>query len=516
VKPFRPGLRTEILLSLTLLLVAAMGLTGFIVMRLWEKDLFDYETRQAETLIRRIQAAVDALPSMSDHSPKALQGRLEQIANSIVPSGMFDQILIRTDHGVLRVGTLQSAPVSGPEQIPVYVSDLKQETGLRVSRTQGFLNVTGPLFLDGHPVGLVQVPVPVQRIVQRLRRSQQLIWFYIALNVLVLVVFGTFVLSKIVVRPIKRLVNRADGFVTADEPFFFPATSHGNELSHLAVSLNRMVKRLSENREQMRAQIQSLKEAREVILRSEQLSCLGRLAAGIAHEVGNPLGAILGYADLLKPHVQDNVEAKGYVATIEQEICRIRDMIRELLDFSRSTPGKVIPVEVNLVLEQGLAFFSRQKLMAAVELEKDLAPDVGMALADAEQLKQVLMNLLFNAVDAMHGKGRICVRSRCGPSACGKTGQAQSHEKAVEILVSDTGAGIPEADQERIFDPFYTTKPAGKGTGLGLAVSRRIVESFGGTLTVKSILGQGTTFIITLKPWEEARGIQDDTQQDHR
>lgn len=512
MKSFRPGLRTEILLSLTLLLVAAMGLTGFVVMRLWEKDLFDHQTRQAAALIRRIQAAVDAPPAMSAPSPKALKERLERIAGSILPTGLFDQVLIRTHEGAFCLGTLKAAA-------PVVMSALKKApgvavqpgSGVQVSRTQGFLNVTAPLFLDGRPVALVQVPVPVQRVLARLRRSEQLIWFYIALNVLVLVVFGTFLLSRSVVRPIKRLVNRADRLANLDEPFFLPAPPHGNELSRLAVSLNRMVKRLSENKDRMRAQIQSLKEAREVVLRSEQLSCLGRMAAGIAHEVGNLLGAILGYVDLLKPHVQDNTEAQSYVATMEQQICRIRDMIRELLDFSRSRSSKVVPVEVNLVVDQGLAFFSHQKLMAAVELEKDLAPEAGMVLADADQLRQVLINLLFNAVDAMEGRGRIRVESR--PGICAQTVPRQN---TVEILVSDTGTGIPEADQEKIFDPFFTTKPAGKGTGLGLAVSRRIVESFGGTLTVKSTWGQGSTFIITLKSWQEARDAKDDTQQDHR
>jgi signal transduction histidine kinase len=145
-----------------------------------------------------------------------------------------------------------------------------------------------------------------------------------------------------------------------------------------------------------------------------------------------------------------------------------------------------------------------------VEIENRLTKDAGRVRADADQLKQVLINLLFNACDALEKGGRISIHTRRQPGLEGeKTPPGQS--EWVEISVSDTGSGISPSEQERIFDPFFTTKPPGKGTGLGLAISRRIVESFHGTLEVKSKEGKGSTFTVRLNPWEPDH----DTKRSH-
>jgi signal transduction histidine kinase len=306
------------------------------------------------------------------------------------------------------------------------------------------------------------------------------------------------------------LVKTADSFEDTEGRLSFGAETDHNEISHLSMSLNRMLKRLAEDKEQMATQILSLeqaneelKDAREVVLRSEKLSSLGRLAAGVAHEVGNPIGSILGYTDLLMARIENDAEATDYLVRIESEISRINTIVRELVDFSRSSPGEPAPVEVNALVSDAVSFFSHQKLMASVELQAHLEEDVGMVWADGAQLKQVLINLLLNACDAFEDTGCISVHSRrrANPQP-GKHGPDPQQGETIEICVSDTGTGIAASELDKIFDPFYTTKPPGKGTGLGLAISFRIVESFGGTLNVESKEGKGSTFTIRLNPWK--------------
>jgi signal transduction histidine kinase len=519
VKRFRPGLRTEILLSLTVLLFSAMVLTSFIVNRIWERDMLRYKADDGKALIQRIREAVDQpAPDKGKPSLEVIKARLAQLTDRVgPPDGIFDQVVIRAKDGTLWAGN-RDAKRSVAEQEDAFLSALRMEKGsFRVSRDQDRLTVTSPLFVGNRFVAAAFVSIPIESVLRGLRRSQKLIWFYIGLNVLVLLVFGTFLLSRIIINPIKRLVKTADHFVDAEKPFSFaPETDH-NEMAHLTTSLNRMLKRLAENKEQMEAQIQSLekaneelKEAREVVLRSEKLSALGRLAAGVAHEVGNPIGAVLGYTDLLMARVENDADAKDYLTRMDSEISRIDAIVREFLDFSRASPGDPAPVDVNALVSEATSFFSHQRIRTSVELVNHFAKDAGMVRADADQLKQVLINLLFNACDALEEGGRIAIHTRRKPRPEGeKTPQGQS--KCVEISVSDTGSGISLSEKERIFDPFFTTKPPGKGTGLGLAISRRIVESFHGTLEVKSEEGKGSTFTVRLNPWEPDH----DTKRSH-
>lgn len=519
MKRFLSGLQTEILLSLAVLLVAAMTLTSFIVMRVWEGDLLRQQAAEGKALIQSIQAAVDTLATGDKGLSKELVRKILQAKGQwMFPPGLLEQIIIRGKDGALWVGK------EGPRQAlrlrgAALSSALNMKRqAFRIHKGQRSWTVTSPLFVGQAPMAVVQVPVRMDSVLQGVKRSQKVIWFYIALNVAVLLVFGGFLLSRIVIRPIKRLVKTADDFVETQEPFPLGSQRHGNEMAHLALSLNRMLKRLSENEEQLEAQIQSLekaneelKEAHEVILHSEKLACLGRLAAGVAHEVGNPLGTILGYADLLTTHLENDLEAKDYLARMQSEISRINAIIRELLDYSRSSTGDPAPVDVNTVITEAVSFFSHQKITASIDLKTRLDKEVGIAWGDPDQLKQVLINLLFNAYDALGETGQILIRSgrRPGPTSVAAPGV---QPEWIEIGVSDTGQGVPPSDQEKIFAPFFTTKPPGKGTGLGLAISRRIVESFGGTLEVDSKgAGKGSTFTMTLGPWKP----DDDTKRSY-
>jgi signal transduction histidine kinase len=194
----------------------------------------------------------------------------------------------------------------------------------------------------------------------------------------------------------------------------------------------------------------------------------------------------------------DNTEAMDYLKRIEKEVTRTDTIVRELLDFSRPSPSEPAPVDVNALITESSSFLAGQRMMESIKIETKLEDGIGKVWADADQLKQVLINLMLNAGDAMEGGGSLTVVSRqVSPVTMEK--DADDHPAVhIEISVSDTGKGIAASELNKIFDPFYTTKPPGKGTGLGLAISLRIMETFHGSINVESTEGKGSTFAITL------------------
>ena len=232
----------------------------------------------------------------------------------------------------------------------------------------------------------------------------------------------------------------------------------------------------------------------------DRLAALGEMAAGLAHEIRNPLGAIKGAAQYLDPSKLGEGDAE-ILQIIVEEVNRLDGVVTQFLDYSRPFPGpgvadKFQPTDLNDVLWRTVKLIE-SSLPKGVGLELELTPDLPRVLADAEQLKQVFINLALNAVQAMPDGGRLKVRTR-RPHAPIELGLSDSTPRyapdQVEVRFADTGAGIPEDTLDRIFIPFYTTKS--NGTGLGLAISQRIVKGHGGTIEVQSRLGEGTEFIL--------------------
>ena len=225
---------------------------------------------------------------------------------------------------------------------------------------------------------------------------------------------------------------------------------------------------------------------------ADKLASIGRLASGIAHEVGNPLGSISAYSQILLMGGESEAERIEYLRAIESESRRIGELINHLLNFSRPTADYIEWVEVNDVIDQALTLVSAQKKFKAIIVTKVLDPTSPQVKIDADQLKQVLINLFLNAADAMLDGGELTV-------------QSQTSSQFVCISITDTGVGIRSADRARIFDPFFTTKP--DGTGLGLAMSARLIEKHGGVIEVHSEEGEGSTFTVLLPKPSGALGL---------
>jgi two-component system NtrC family sensor kinase len=236
-----------------------------------------------------------------------------------------------------------------------------------------------------------------------------------------------------------------------------------------------------------------LLEARAEVAQGEKLASIGVLAAGIAHELNNPLTGVLTFTSLMRKKVKEGSEDAEDLDLVIGETKRCASIIRRLLDFAREK----VPVrgyfDLNQMIEDTVRFVERPVSLQHIDITCDLEPNLPLVWGDTDLLKQVVMNLVVNAQQAIEGSGAIIVQSRkLAPLDPG------SSTASVQISVIDNGCGIPEANLQRIFDPFFTSKEVGKGTGLGLSVSYGIVKAHGGKINVESVVGAGTTFRIEL------------------
>jgi two-component system NtrC family sensor kinase len=232
---------------------------------------------------------------------------------------------------------------------------------------------------------------------------------------------------------------------------------------------------------------EELEQARLEVLQAEKIASLGRLAAGVAHEINNPLAGILIYADLLLKEVGHNPSWRQDMEEIITQTLRCKEIVNRLLEFSRRSLAETVLFNVNEVIAQGVKLLSRQTLFQDIQILQDLDPRLPYIVGDPGQIRQVLTNLMINAADAMNGKGRLTISSRFDPD-----------QEQVVLRIADTGPGIDPDTVTKIFEPFFTTKPPGKGTGLGLSIAYGIIQRHGGTIDVDSLPGEGTTFVLTL------------------
>ncbi|MCK6574369.1 ATP-binding protein [Myxococcota bacterium] len=304
--------------------------------------------------------------------------------------------------------------------------------------------------------------------------------------------FGIYLVGRGVAKPLQALTRLTDriverGLEAAPDPR--AAVARGpDELQRLGRAYGAMLDRLRTQDVELRDRLTELTAARDDLVRSEKLATVGRLAAGIAHEVGNPLTAVLGFVEFLRdPRTEDPALRRDLLERTDRELHRIRATIRELLDFSRPQAARPRAVNVAEAVEAALGLVRYQPRFKTLNVV--VTPAVATAppvTVDPDRLRQVLVNLLLNAADALSGQGTVVLDAGAG-------------ENGPWLRVSDDGPGIPPEARARVFDPFVSTKPAGEGTGLGLAICQRLIEEAGGRISVaENENGRGACFEIRL------------------
>jgi two-component system, NtrC family, sensor kinase len=485
----RFSLTFYILSALSCLLVLTWILLSLISFKTAENDLFAQKGEEGRLLLSSI---VELLPRPLAAPPPgsaaasylALLSRERSFVGFSLLDGAGQQLYAQTDSRGADPGLL-SALKGGRESF-------------QVSRDGRFMRCYAAIPQAGSVAGAARLTLSLAAEQEKLRGSRHLFLAYFVLDFLLLLVLGSFLLSRTVVVPIRRLLTVTRRIAAGD----LEGSVHvpgSTEVSELSSAFNSMVQALREKRREVEEKVDSLNranqeilEARNETIRSEKMASVGLLGAGMAHEIGTPLAAIMGYTGILAEELAGDPEKSDYLRRITEESQRIDRIVRGLLDYARPKGVVQETFELRPLLDKTLELLGSQGVLKLLNVSVEVEAELPQLHADPHQLEQLLINLIMNARDAMPRGGDLRLKG--------------SREGADMVLeVKDNGEGMAPEQLPLVFDPFFTTKEPGKGTGLGLAIAARIAESCGGRITVQSELGKGSCFVLRMPMLQEVR-----------
>lgn len=511
---FSQGIKTNIAINLAIILLLAMILVDFVVITTFQRGLLRSEISKSAFFASSIGYY---LPKSSESYNDRLGSGYKNILDRMAYASGFSCVLVINRDGRQIYSFERRCSLS--DELKSLTRET-METGEKTNRFTGttwgvfwkqsrYLILSTPLLQEGVIVASAGVAMDLEDIYSTVRSIQRILLFYIIFNAAILTLIGVYWLSRVVVKPLQGLVKRAEEYREDDE-FIFMHEQRDNEFNRLSNAFNRIMKRISEDKKKLQTMVRSLekanfdlKRAQEDIIRAEKLASVGRLSAGIAHEIGNPIGIVSGYLELLKQRDISDEDRDEYIIRTETEINRINAIIRQLLDFSRPSNGVLQVVNVHEIIDEVAEISNTQPLMSNISLKLNLEAEKDTVRAHSDQLRQVFLNLMINAADAVSSLedktyGAINVVSEVTAGTDVDSMNNRPDKPMLKIMYMDNGPGIPEEHIGNIFDPFYTTKEPGKGTGLGLSVCFMIIEGIGGKIEATSEEGKGTTITIYL------------------
>ena len=452
-------------------------------------------------------------------SDQALAKHNQKIEFPIGDSFLF----VPKNHSIQSGGTSQQS-MSNLEAAVYQTLQSGQAMTRKVGKTLGFLLlqpktviVTYPVKADGRTIAAGGIESSLTGIYQEFRSVQKIALIFVVINSLFFAFFGNRQLARIYFRPLKRLAKRAETYQDEDS-LFFAVRKEDNEFSILSSSLNKMLDRIANDKRVLKETIGSLraanvelKQAQNDVIRAEKLATVGRLTSGIAHEIGNPIGIVLGYLDLLKQTDLTPDEREDFIDRSEKEITRINHIIRQLLDMSRTSTGEPKSTSIHQLLRDLISVLDYQPAANDIIFGSNLQASHDQVFADPDHLRQVFLNILLNAVDAVNSDpssdAKIEITTEISDASAGNP--PDSDQQFIKVIIEDNGPGVDPSHLPHVFDPFFTTKQTGKGTGLGLSVSFMIVENVGGRIAVSSSKRGGATFevVLPLADLEAEKGV---------
>ncbi len=402
-----------------------------------------------------------------------LVDRIREVADVETATIFFGDLRVSTNvmtaEGKRAIGTRISQEVSD-----VVLREGKSYVGPAFVVKENYITRYEPL-LDhtGARVGIIYVGVRQASFYRLVSLLNQRI-LTAAFMMIVLTIILTTPVTRLVTRPLNQIKDlvAANRRVAAGDMSVRVPVRAGGEIGQLASSFNQM--------------LDTLQSTQDQLVQSEKLASLGQLAAGVAHELNNPLGTILLYADILRKEIGKASPQSADVEVIVEETKRCKGIVSALLEFARQNQVVARPTDLNALIETVIEAERRLIAGKPIHIVSQLDNRLPQIQADQAQLMQVLVNLIENAIDAIPDRGTVTVRTRSGPTGM------------VTIEIEDTGVGISPEDQKKLFTPFFTTKPVGKGTGLGLPIVYGIIKMHRGQISVRSQPGKGTIFTIQL------------------
>lgn len=358
-----------------------------------------------------------------------------------------------------------------------------------------------PLLDDaGQVYGSINAERSLRAVYSRYQKDLGVAFSYLLVNVIIFSCLGFFRLVRIFFRPLDKLVLMAENY-HPDEQSLLPFSDDESAFRKLTMSLNELLDRIERDNRKLRNTVsrlehsnRELKDKNDLVIRSEKLASAGRLSAGLAHEIGNPLSIIQGYVELLGRDDLSHAEKTLFSRKAQQELDRIKKLIKQLLDFSRPVSAATNEVAVNELIGEVINFLSFENSAHSCPIRGELRAEEDGIIADNDALRQVLINVIFNAIDATAGiaeKDREIVVATENEDL-GTLGPV------IIISVKDNGVGIDTEHLHEVFDPFFTTKEVGRGTGLGLYVCHTILDHFGGHITISNRIPAGVEVKIQI------------------
>lgn len=522
-------LAQRLMLPLTVLVVITAAISGLITVRSQERQLLNSIILGADQLSRGI-ASSTWHAMLADNRDAAYA-----VMQTIAEKQGIDRIRIFNRDGQVMFSTLQGEAGRRVNQrsevCSVCHASRQPRTVVQAnSRARVFDSGAGhrsvamvtPIYNEpacseaachAHPasmkvLGVLEVALSIAAVDQEVSEMKMRSLIITLIEALLISVFTFYVARRFVVRPVQKLVQatKAIAKMQLDRPV--EVSGGSQEIEELAASFNIMRTRLrgamddlNQAADTMEAKVtertEQLKQAHMKLMQSDRLASLGQLSASVAHEINNPVSGVLNLSMLMQRILKDDGiprervnEFRKYLQQVTNETTRVGRIVSDLLSFSRRSKPQRSQADLNKIIRSTLSLVTHKMKLANVEGVFNLSEDLPLVPCDSSQIQQVVLNLIMNATEAMHNRphgGRVEV-----------TTATSADSSSVVMTISDNGEGIPKENLSKIFDPFFTTKPEGKGVGLGLAVLYGIVEAHGGEVDVKSKVGEGTTFTVTL------------------
>lgn len=475
-RPLKLSLKSKIFLSAALFYLAALGTLTYLTIRSHTNSLLAQMGERAKVGLNLMELSVTGALYKLDTF------RLETVAREAKALPNVAYAYIFDDKGRI-VGDYHE---DQRQLLSTFTDELGQQivksstTLLHLDYDKELLDISKPVNLGHEKLGGIRLGFDLNPIFEDIEDVT-----FKALGVsssIFLIGLGIiFVITFRMTKPLERLTLAAKRIEDGDLQHRV-SIHRDDEIGSLATAFDQMAERLLQREKE-------LKESQTVLRRADRLSSLGLLTAGLAHEIRNPLVAIRTFTQLLPERYDDADFRDGFQGLALKEVDRICGLINDLLSFARPSKPTVAPENINDVVDNIARILDTQAKEKNVEVVRRFGDDLPNVWIDREQMKQVFMNLILNAIQAMKDGGSVEISSRLSAKS-----DTEVIREYVQVEVRDTGVGIPPENLEQIFDPFFTSKD--EGSGLGLAVSHQIVREHGGFLTVNSTVGKGTSFFV--------------------